>query len=94
MSFSAKAEKAGEDTVKSAKSKANRVRTRLETDENLRRNLLIGGITTLVAGVVGLGGWFLFKRRDDIKKGLKGARDTIKEKIDHRSSGNTKGAAH
>ncbi|KXZ53073.1 hypothetical protein GPECTOR_8g66 [Gonium pectorale] len=92
-SLTHKAEKAGEDTVKCAKEKTQRARTRVETDEDLRRNLIIGGIATLAAGVVGVGGWFLFKKRDDIKKGLKDARDTIKDKLEHHSNKPTAGAA-
>ncbi|GIL46514.1 hypothetical protein Vafri_3511 [Volvox africanus] len=83
LTVSKRAEKAGEDTAKSAKEKAVRIRSRVETDEDLRRNLVIGGVSAVAAIAVGVGGYFIFKRRDDIKKSLKDARDTIKEKIEH-----------
>ncbi|EFJ40849.1 hypothetical protein VOLCADRAFT_99302 [Volvox carteri f. nagariensis] len=81
--ISRKAEKAGEDTAKVAKEKTDRIRTRVETDEDFRRKLIIGGVSALGAVALGVGGYVIFKRRDDIKKSLKDARDTIKEKIEH-----------
>ncbi|GLC43143.1 hypothetical protein PLESTB_000858600 [Pleodorina starrii] len=95
LNITKKAERAGEDTAKSAKEKTERARTRIETDEDLRRKLIIGGISALGAIAVGVGGYFIFKRRDDIKKSLKDARDTIKEKIEHHGTkpGATGGAA-
>ncbi|KAG2498481.1 hypothetical protein HYH03_003734 [Edaphochlamys debaryana] len=78
-----KAEKTGEKHAKVAEEKTRRVRNRLATDEDLRRRLLIGGVAALATAAVGVGSWFLFKKRDSIKKGLKDARDTINEKIHH-----------
>ncbi|PNW85816.1 hypothetical protein CHLRE_03g204200v5 [Chlamydomonas reinhardtii] len=82
-SLTHRAEKAGEDTANCAKTGTRRVRNRLQTDEDLRRNLIIGGIVALGTAAVGTLGWFIFKRRDDIKKSLKDAKHKIQEKIEH-----------
>ncbi|KAG2436893.1 hypothetical protein HXX76_006412 [Chlamydomonas incerta] len=82
-SLTQKAEKAGEDTANRAKKETRRARNRLETDEDLRRNLIIGGIAALGTAAIGTLGWFIFKRRDDIKQSLKDAKHKIQEKIEH-----------
>ncbi len=39
------------------------MRSRLETDDDLRRNLILGGIAVLGTAAVGALGWLIFKRR-------------------------------
>lgn len=51
-----------------------RVRNRLQTDEDLRRNLIIGGIVALGTAAVGTLGWFIFKRRGKWGPGALGMR--------------------